>query len=132
MSKKSCGDCIHYDSALSYCRQAKAYLYALFGQKECPVTDKPQTVFHEITDSPEVLAEKLVYQRNCKMIHQNDKSTLEYWTYSWKSSVIKGQSFETKEEAISATVARLNSTVKSEVDNEETAIFQTEEKGKVE
>lgn len=65
------------------------------------------TLFDHITQSPEVLAEKLVYRRNCKMIHQDDKRTLEYWTYSWKSSVIPGQSFETKEEAIAATVAKL-------------------------
>lgn len=66
-----------------------------------------QDLFDRLTASPEVLADKLVYQRNCKMIHQNDKSTMEYWTYSWKSSVITGQSFETKEEAIAATVAKL-------------------------
>lgn len=65
------------------------------------------TVFDHITQSPEVLAEKLVYQRNSKVIHQNDKCTVEYWTFSWKSSVIKGQSFETREGAIAATMKKL-------------------------
>lgn len=67
----------------------------------------PVTVFDKITESVEMLAEKLVYRRNCKMIHQNDKTSLEYCTYSWKSSIIKGQSFETYEEAIAATIEEL-------------------------
>lgn len=71
------------------------------------IDEKKPTVFDKITESVEALAEKLVYRQNCKMIHQNDKCTLEYWTYSWKSSVIPGQSFEKKEEAIAATLEEL-------------------------
>ena len=78
-----------------------------FGCPECGYAWSMPTLFDRITASPEVLAEKLVYRSNCKMIHQNDKRTIEYWTFSWKSSVIKGQSFETREEAIAATVAKL-------------------------
>lgn len=98
MSKKSCGDCIHYDSALSYCRRAKTYLYALFGQKECPVTDKPQTVFHEITSSPEVLAPHFVYH-------------IDYGEAGggYASTIVRGLWWHTEPEAIAATVLRLNS-----------------------
>ena len=90
----SCGGTTYY-----YCNACQDW-----GEKD---QFPEQTVFDRITASPEVLAEKLVYQRHCKMIHQNDKRTIEYWTYSWKSTVIQGQSFETKAEAIAATVAKL-------------------------
>ena len=118
MSKKTCRDCLH----CSIDGADEVYCYGMpwhypFGGSDTVTLDKEAckhflerdkpTVFHRITASPEVLAEKLVYQRNCKIIHQNDKSTMEYWTYSWKSSVITGQSFETKAEAIAATVAKL-------------------------
>lgn len=48
------------------------------------------TVFNRITASPEVLAEKLVY---CGVYY--------------KSTIIPGESWEYKQEAIAATVARL-------------------------
>ena len=98
MTHSKCGECRNYFECDSACENDWA----------CEDFEpQGKTVFDRITASPEVLAEKLVYQRNCKMIHQNDKCTIEYWTFSWKSSVIKGQSFETKEQAIAATVARL-------------------------
>jgi hypothetical protein len=109
MSNLICKNCksisVEYED---YCGCTSYYRCKTCGQRGDKDKFTQQTVFHRITASPEVLAEKLVYQRNSKVIHQNDKCTLEYWTFSWKSSVIKGQSFETKEEAIAATVARLN------------------------
>ena len=73
----------------------------------------PLTVFDYITQSVEKLAEKLVYRRNCKMIHNNDKASVEYWTYSWKSTIVEG-SFETYEEAYEATLEELKNEVEDE------------------
>ena len=120
MERKRCGDCIFYHGIYDDCGVCTLCETDETFDKTCDFVysckkfqpKQPETLFDRITSSPEVLAEKLVYQRNCKMIHQNDKCTIGYWTFSWKSSVIKGQSFETREEAIAATVAKLKEVVK--------------------
>jgi hypothetical protein len=60
-----------------------------------------QTVFHHITASPEILAEKLVYA-----VHYGG-------LYFWHSTLIyPAFPFETKAEAIAATVDRLKEVAK--------------------
>lgn len=70
---------------------------------------KEPTVFETITASPEVLAEKLVFVIRCEA----DPSLA-----GWTSHVVQSV-FETREKAIAATVAELNSpaTTESKVNN---------------
>lgn len=63
------------------------------------------TVFDQITESPEVLADKLVYE-----IHSTDPvfGGTYYW---WCSTVIPGEKWVKKEDAIAATLERLKEVV---------------------
>lgn len=61
------------------------------------------TVFDSITASPEVLAEKLVYNK----MYMIQDGVLQYWVSSYFSTIIKGKSWEYETEAIAATVAKL-------------------------
>lgn len=108
-----CYHCEHYNIKNGICDFDNCEILNPWENIDCEYLyeEKIKTLFYRITASPEELAEKLVYQRNCKTIHQNDKCTIEYWTYSWKSTVIQGQSFENKAEAIAATVEKLNQPV---------------------
>jgi hypothetical protein len=106
MKNKTCGECRYYFEQADFCR-LNAW-ECIEEDEKCCEDFEPSTNGDKIRQmSDDELAEKLVYQCSCKIIHQNDKCTLEYWTYSWKSSVIPGQSFETKEEALAATIEGL-------------------------
>lgn len=82
------------------------------GMYYCPrcdedLTDKdvlPMTVFDKITESAETLADLLVYIIRC----EEDPT----WT-EWGSNIVQGV-FETREEAVAATIEEL----KKEVNNE--------------
>lgn len=63
--------------------------------KKCETTEKKPTLFDQITASPEVLAEKLVYWRT------------DMGNHPWCSMLFTDQSFRTEKEAFAATVARL-------------------------
>lgn len=68
----------------------------LYSCQECGYEWSMQTLFDQLTASPEVLAEKLVYA-----VHYGG-------LYFWHSTLIyPAFPFETKEEAIAATVAML-------------------------
>lgn len=76
------------------------YLYEScsdFEQKALP------TLFHRITSSPEVLAEKFVYCENEEHI---------FSCASWRSTLLGNTSYARKGEAIAATVEKLK-----EIDN---------------
>lgn len=60
-------------------------------------SDRP-TLFHRITASPEVLAEKLTYWQ-----YDPDQSRC-----GWTNSIIAGELYKNYHEAIAATVAKLN------------------------
>lgn len=62
--------------------------------------DTPPTVFHHITSSPEVMAEKLVYDWG-HLCHNGDIKIY------WKSTILPDAVFGSKSEAIAATVAKL-------------------------
>ena len=70
-----------------------------------------QTVFEKITQSPKVLAEKLVYRsfvRRRKMVTDGFYIGLEKIKIKcWKSTVIPGEHYKNKAQAIAATVAKL-------------------------
>jgi hypothetical protein len=98
MSKK-CGECANFDRSLSKCdkiqddsiRENDTVIC-------CPFYElKPPTVFVRITASPEVLAPALVHIIVCE-----EDTSLKGWTSNIVMSV-----FETYEEAIAATVAKL-------------------------
>ena len=69
------------------------------------------TVFHQITASPEVLAEKFVYKAGQKLTKKS--KYYDGWNVSeistqdiWKSTITH-ESYKTEAEAIAATLARL-------------------------
>lgn len=57
-----------------------------------------QTIFHRITESPEVLAETFVYCEEPERFAE---------CASWRSVLLGNISFATREQAIAATVAKL-------------------------
>lgn len=109
MSEKTCKDCLHcsIESADEVYCSGMPWHYP-FGGSDIVTLDKEAcehflerdkpTVFHRITASPEVLAEKLVYHVKEKA----DSGTYNYWR-----STISCDVWLKKAEAIAATVARL-------------------------
>lgn len=104
MSKK-CPKCNSEEVTQLYCFSPKdGWQYRCEScQLRCypdAVHENKQTVFHRITASPEVLAEKLVFWMS---LHHSDGSV------EWVAvSTIAEGKWKTKAEAIAATVAKLN------------------------
>ena len=97
--KRTCGTCLYFNAHGFPCRKdftdSKRCEDEACGEYQ---DYKKPTVFHRITASPEVLAEKLVYQLSDGM---------------WVAILVyDGAKFTHRETAIAATVARLK-----EVDN---------------
>ena len=97
---KNCGECRYFNPLSDLC--------VVLGGKVsksatgCPANYiKPPTLFREITASPEVLAEKLVYKRIDS--HYCTSGSVVCWT-----STITDWEYDTKEKAISATLKKLN------------------------
>lgn len=91
-----CSNCKNYQRNIRLCESCVHY-----------TPPKPvQTLFDKIAASPEVLAEKLVYGV------ENFSPTCQLYVTRWYSNIIPNVVFDTKEEAIAATVAKLK-----EVDN---------------
>jgi hypothetical protein len=89
MSNNLCKKCFFYGEPLcSYQYNTKRDVNICKYFKEIP-----QTVFDQITASPEVLAEKLAYRYD--------------GNGTWRSFLLYGYEFLTKEEAIAATAAKL-------------------------
>lgn len=71
------------------------------------------TVFDQITQSPETLAEKLVYEtavEERKTVYDNrgrGVGVRSYIDYVWKSSVTGDDIYTSKDEALSATMVKL-------------------------
>ena len=102
MSKTNnkCGDCRNYMS----CESATCVSdTACDGFKS-----DERTLFDRITESEEVLAEKLVYSYSI-VINRNrhGNGILTLYSTRYTSNVIGGSAFETKEEAITATIEKL-------------------------
>lgn len=72
--------------------------------KKCETTEKKQTLFDRITQSPEGLAEALVRSEHWTITSESPEKGIEheYWT-----SIFIDMLYPTKAEAIAATVARL-------------------------
>lgn len=92
MSKKICGDCVHFDGRASCSHRYRGTWGGCKACSEYTEIGKP-TLFDRITASPEVLAEKLVYRYD--------------GNGTWRSFLLYGYEFLTQAEAISATVAKL-------------------------
>ena len=85
---KKCSKCRNYNGNILICESCAHY--------------KPkQTVFQRITASPEVLAEKLVYDWG-HLCHNGDVKIY------WKSTILPDAVFYSKSEAIEATLEELN------------------------
>lgn len=99
MSKKVCSNCRFaiQDTLEMFCLFRKLHTTdGLFENCHCFL---PKSVFHRLAQSPEVLAEKLVY-RTIEM-------AVNRVTYScWKSTITE-EAYRTKAEAIAATVEKL-------------------------
>jgi hypothetical protein len=96
MSNKTCGECRYFepDDISAYCEVVK--IICDDKAPACKAFEPKPTVFQQITESPEVLAEKLVY------------CVFNAWGEShWKSTVIGEKKFPTLTKAIAATVAKL-------------------------
>jgi hypothetical protein len=106
MEKKTCGECKHFDRVLGICDLTDDFSTVMSNTLACvdfEICPKP-TVFQQITASPEVLAEKLVYS---EWIEAFDKSLLVY-----RSTILGSKHFKSYAEAIAATVARLKEIAK--------------------
>ena len=100
MSKLVCKNCkstsVEYED---YCGGTSYYRCTTCGKRGNKDKFSQQTVFHRLTQSPEVLAETLVYNTICVAVNRV--------TYSCWKSTITDESYRTKEEAIAATVNEL-------------------------
>lgn len=108
MSKK-CGECSNFDRSLSKCNKVQdESIRETDTVICCPFYElKPLTLFDQITASPEVLAEEFVepYTR------WGDDGHLEtLWRSNFRE--LSGMLFDTKEQAITATVAKLKEVAK--------------------
>lgn len=98
MRSKNCDNCEHYQSEICPIYNTKLPF------EKCPNhwtkhrTKHRQTVFDRITESPETLAETLVY---C------EQPEYQYSCASWRSVVLGSTSYARKSEALAATVAKL-------------------------
>ena len=99
MKKVTCSACRFYMKELNRCGYHGASCHNADGERWCDKFKKP-TVFDKITESHEVLAEKLVYKRIDS--YYCSSGSVVRWT-----STISDWEYDTKEEAIAATVAKL-------------------------
>lgn len=107
MSNKVCEKCHIFDDMHDYCiiagdRHANSPACDCFVDK-CQKSTSP-TVFDRITKSPEVLAEKLVYEES--LIKPDGTYVCRYF-----STIIDGGCWLDEEEAFAATVAKLKEVV---------------------
>lgn len=109
MSNLVCKNCkstaVEYED---YCGGTSYYRCKTCGQRGDKDKFTQQTVFHRITASPEVLAENLVYSFNLYRNTSDERVKQKHWS----SSLTEDYAFETKKEAIAATVAKLKELVK--------------------
>lgn len=120
MSEKTCKDCMYCSiegDNEAYCSGVplnhpfdESYIVSL-NKKACKYFlggDKP-TIFDQITASPEVLAERLVYCLNSSSLRVIDSAgrLLAYENEVWGSTVLPGSFWTEYNKAFDATVARL-------------------------
>ena len=99
MSKRICKNCGSLDIRTSeYYNGEKCYVCNNCYRIGIPDVFPEYTVFHQITASPEELAERLVY-----LVRDSYNGAANYY---WCSTVTDGM-WKTKAEAIAATVAKL-------------------------
>ena len=103
MSNKRCSVCLALMDVFGYSRKEKHTIYQcpkcgnqeILRDADVPLPIHTQTVFDRITASPDVLAEKFVYHG------------VTSWDDDFYASTICDETFETRAEAIAATVAKL-------------------------
>ena len=105
MSKRSCEYCRYFTDGCRCRARDEQITSSILFDEGCPhFEESKQTVFDYITQSVETLAEELVYIIRC----EEDPT----WT-EWGSNIVQGV-FETREEAVAATIEEL----KKEVNND--------------
>jgi hypothetical protein len=99
MKNKTCGECKHFevDTVSAVCEKKRWICDD--DAPACNRFEQKQTLFDQITQSPETLAEKLVFWMSW---HKAD-GAVEWYAVS---TVAEGK-WSTKKEAIAATVAKL-------------------------
>lgn len=82
-----------------------ADLKTMIEDKRRKAEQMSKTVFHHITQSPDVLVDKLVYE----ILSTDPVFGCTY--YGWCSTIIPGEKWVKREEAITATLAKLKKVV---------------------
>lgn len=104
-----CYHCEHYDNKTDICDVDGKVVINPWSDAECDYLKEPETVFDRITQSPEVLAEKLVYVIKqlftISGTSRENPGGYEVKT-KWFSTIVDGD-FDSEAEAIAATVAKL-------------------------
>ena len=104
MKKVTCSACRFYMKELNRCGYHGADCLNADGERWCDKYKKP-TLFDRITQSPEVLAENIVYEeREYSVLTEDGIGAIFPGGYT---SAILDLSYGTKPEAIAATVAKL-------------------------
>lgn len=108
MSKRICGRCGSTDIEENSLRGEVIWCNCNRCKYFAKVADFPeQSLFDRITQSPEVLAPKFVYNK----VYMECEGDLSYWVSSYFSTIIPGKSWEYEAEAIAATLAKLKEVV---------------------
>lgn len=101
MSSKTCKDCAAWQHNTyrewHYCAQGQGDICS--GDKKACKYFKSATIFQKITESPEVLAEEIIF-----CIHDDS----EFW---WTSNILD-KYYNSRAEAIAATVSKLKEVVR--------------------
>ncbi len=104
MSKRSCEYCKYLTSGCRCRLYDRKISTAIWFDRGCQHFEElKQTIFEKITSSMETLAEKLVYHFN---LYRNTKDGRVKQRH-WSSSLTEDYAFETREEAVAATVEKL-------------------------
>lgn len=106
-----CFFCKHFDMESNVCDIDKMEVLDPWSEFECDLLQEPQTVFKNITASPNILAPWFIVLTS----DNNGKAV-------YISKIIPGKVFDTDHEAINATVDKLNT-----ICNEETDLFIKQE-----
>lgn len=119
MSKRICGRCGSTDIDENSLRGEVIWCNCNRCKYFAKVADFPeQTLFSQITQSYETLAEKLVYEtavEGRKTVYDTrgrGVGVQSYIDYVWKSSVTGDDIYTSKDEALSATMVKLKEVVK--------------------
>lgn len=101
-----CADCRWYNYDNEVCLKDGYSVFNPDANDPCEYADN-MTIFDRITASPDVLAKKLVYEKSVRLICAGYGCDRYEYEWYWYSTIIPDAKFDTRPEAIAATVAKL-------------------------